>query len=148
MSALPPPPVPPSAPPTEPRTRARQLLEAAGCLVALGFGAWLWHAIAFAGKGYASTRTPELALLLFLSPVLGAFLPWAIRCARRGWYAAGVLLLAVAPLASVLNLVVVVLCFTLIQDAPGTQWAWAGLWALAWATPWLGMVKARRLAVG
>ena len=122
-------------------SRTRNLLEAAGSLIALALGAWLWHAIAFAGKGYASTKTPELALLLFLSPVLGAFLPWAISSARRGWYAAGVLLLAVAPVASVFNLVVCVLSFDLVRDQRATQWAWSGLWALVWATPWLSLLK-------
>jgi hypothetical protein len=120
-------------------SRKRNLLEAVGSLIALALGTWLWHAIAFAGKGYASTKTPEMALLLFLSPVLGAFLPWAIRSARRGWYAAGVLLLAVAPVASVFNLVVCVLSFDLVREQPTTQWAWAGLWALVWATPWLSL---------
>jgi hypothetical protein len=131
--------MPPDAP--APRLRSRTLLEAVGSLVALALGAGLWYAIAFAGKGYASTKTRELALLLFLSPVLGAFLPWAIRSARRGWYAAGVLLLAVAPLASVLNLVVCVLSFDLVRGQAATQWAWAGLWALLWATPWLSLRK-------
>lgn len=126
--------------------RLRALLQAGGCLLALLAGFYLWRYIAFAGKGFASTKAPELALLLFFGPVLGAALPWSIACARRSWYAAGALLLALAPLLSVLNLVICALCFALLENTPATQWAWAGLLTLAWCLPWLGVLQARRPA--
>ena len=136
-------PVPSAALPA-PASPLRLIVSGVGIVLALAAGAWLWWFIGLSGKGFASTKTREMAALIFLAPVLGCALPFAVQLARRRRYALAAWLLALAPVASVANLVLCVLLATLLSGLPAAQWGVVLFAALFWSEPWHRMWKRRQ----